>query len=143
MHIETDASTLAGELRIVVGQLIRRLRAERRNELSLPQVNVLGHLDRGGPRGISELAGLERVRPQSMASTVAALEDAALVTRRPDPHDGRRVAIELTDAGRAAIAADRRVRESWLAEALERDLSDEERRLVADALAVIARIAER
>ena len=68
----TEPATLASDLRVVIGQLIRRLRAERR-DLSLAQVTVLGRLDRLGPAGVSDLAAGERVRPQSMASTVAAL----------------------------------------------------------------------
>jgi hypothetical protein len=66
----TEPTALAGDLRVVIGRLIRRIRAERR-DLSLAQVTVLGRLDRGGPAGVSDLAAGERVRPQSMARTVA------------------------------------------------------------------------
>jgi hypothetical protein len=41
-----------------------------------------------------------------------------------------------------ALAADRRRREGWLAGAIERDLSARERRVLADATALLARIAE-
>jgi DNA-binding MarR family transcriptional regulator len=137
----TDPAMIASDLRLVMGQLIRRLRAERR-DFSLAQVSVLGHLDRNGPTGTSALAGVERVRPQSMAATVAALEQAGLVTRRADPADGRRALIELTSAGHAAIAADRRRREGWLAEAIARDLSARERRVLAEATTLLARLAD-
>ena len=137
----TEPATLASDLRVVIGQLIRRLRAERR-DLSLAQVTVLGRLDRAGPSGVSDLAAGERVRPQSMAATVAALASAGLVSRTPDPGDGRRVLIALTPAGREALAADRRIREGWLADAIRRDLSTKERRTLADAAALLARIAE-
>jgi DNA-binding MarR family transcriptional regulator len=88
------------------------------------------------------MAAADRVRPQSMAATVAALEADGLVTRRPDPSDRRRVAIDLTPAGRDVLAADRRRREGWLAEAIARDLSARERRLLADATALLGRLAE-
>jgi DNA-binding MarR family transcriptional regulator len=139
--ILVEPSALASDLRVVIGRLIRRLRAERR-DLPLAQVTVLGHLDRRGPSGISALAVAERVRPQSMASTVVALEGAGLVARRADPQDARRVLIELTAAGRAALAADRRRREGWLAEAIARDLNARERRVLAEATALLARLAE-
>jgi DNA-binding MarR family transcriptional regulator len=77
-----------------------------------------------------------------MAATVAALLAAGLVSRAPDPGDRRRVLIDLTPAGVEALAADRRRREGWLAEAIERDLSPRERRVLADATALLARIAE-
>ena len=137
----TDPEALASDLRVVIGQLVRRLRAERR-DLSLAQVTVLGRLDRVGPRGVSDLAAGERVRPQSMASTVAALLAAGLVSRAPDPGDRRRVLIALTPAGREALAVDRRRREGWLADAIRGDLSPKEQRALADAAVLLARIAE-
>lgn len=137
----TEPEALASDLRVVIGQLVRRLRAERR-DLPLAQVTVLGRLDRVGPRGVSDLAAGERVRPQSMASTVAALLAAGLVSRAPDPGDRRRVLIALTPAGREALAADRRRREGWLADAIRGDLSPKEQRALADAALLLSRIAE-
>jgi len=137
----TQPEALASDLRVVIGQLVRRLRAERR-DLSLAQVTVLGRLDRVGPCGVSDLAAGERVRPQSMASTVAALLAAGLVSRAPDPGDRRRVLIALTPAGREALAVDRRRREGWLADAIRGDLSPKEQRALADAAVLLARIAQ-
>ena len=137
----TEPEALASDLRVVIGQLVRRLRAERR-DLSLAQVTVLGRLDRVGPCGVSDLAAGERVRPQSMASTVAALQAGGLVSRAPDPGDRRRVLIALTPAGREALAVDRRRREGWLADAIRGDLSPTEQRALADAAVLLARIAE-
>jgi DNA-binding MarR family transcriptional regulator len=136
-----DPETLASDLRVVLGRLVRRLRAERR-DMSLAQVTVLGRLDRVGPAAVSDLAAGERVRPQSMAATVAALLAAGLVSRAPDAEDRRRVLISLTPAGGDALAADRRRREGWLSDAIERDLSPKERRVLAEAAALLARIAE-
>ena len=137
----TEPEALASDLRVVIGQLVRRLRAERR-DLSLAQVTVLGRLDRVGPCGVSDLAAGERVRPQSMASTVAALLAGGLVSRAPDPGDRRRVLIALTPAGREALAVDRRRREGWLADAIRGDLSPKEQRALADAAVLLSRIAE-
>jgi DNA-binding MarR family transcriptional regulator len=137
----SDPNTLASDLRVAIGRLVRRLRAERR-DVSLAQVTVLARLDHHGPSGISAMAAAERVRPQSMASTVAALEVAGLVTRRPDPGDGRRVVIELTAEGHETLAADRRRREGWLADAIDRDLTVAERRVLAEATALLVRLAD-
>src|SRR6476659_8608005 len=116
MPTQVDSTVLAGELRVVLGQLMRRLRAEHR--FSLSQGAVLGRLDREGPQSVSTLAVAERVRPQSMAQTVADLARDGLVERRPDPHDRRRALVELTAQGRATLQADRRQREGWLAGAI-------------------------
>jgi len=135
-----DPVLLASELRVVIGRLVRRLRAEHR--FSLSQGAVLGRLDREGPQSVSDLALAERVRPQSMAQTVGELEAAALVERRPDPDDRRRALVELTDRGRAALTADRRQREGWLAHAIRDELTAKERALLEDAVAVLGRLAE-
>jgi DNA-binding MarR family transcriptional regulator len=137
----SDPNTLASDLRVAIGRLVRRLRAERR-DVSLAQVTVLARLDRYGPAGISAIAAGERVRPQSTASTVASLEAAGLVTRRPDPDDGRRVVIEMSAEGRETLAADRRRREGWLADAIDRDLTAAERRVLAEATVLLARLAD-
>ena len=138
----SDPNLLAADLRLVLGRLVRRLRAERRG-LSLMHVAVLGRLDRDGPSPIVRLADGERVRPQSMAATVSALEAAGLVDRGRDPADGRRVVIDLTPAGRRALAADREQRVGWLAGAIAADLSEREQRTLAAAVELLARLADR
>lgn len=140
MATRVDSGPLASELRVVLGHLVRRLRAEHR--FSLSQGSVLGRLDREGARSTSKLAELERVRPQSMGQTVAELESQGLVERSPDPADGRRFLIELTAAGRAELLEDRGRREGWLAEAIEDSLSAEERETLDRAVRLMARLAE-
>src|SRR3954453_18298412 len=83
MNVATDSALLASELRLIVGRLIRRMRAEGR--FPLAQGAVLGRLDRCGAATVSALAAAERVRPQSMSQTVSELEADGLVSRRPDP----------------------------------------------------------
>ena len=137
---EPTSPLLAHELRETIGRLVRRLRAE--PGPSVGRMAVLGRLDRDGPASISDLAGRERMRPQSMAQTVHDLESAGLVSRRPDPADGRRAFIELTTAGLDLLQTTRARRETWLTEALERDLDADERALLHEALALLSRIAD-
>lgn len=132
---------MASELRVVLGRLVRRLRTE----LSFPmaQGTVLGRLDREGPQSVSDLAGAEGVRPQSMAQTVGDLEASGLVTRSPDPDDGRRALVNLSDAGREALERDRGNRAGWLAQAMEEELSERERGVLAEAVALLERLGSR
>jgi DNA-binding MarR family transcriptional regulator len=138
--VTADSATLASELRVVLGQLTRRLRAE--HGFSLTQGSVLGRLERCGAASVSELAARERVRPQSMAQTVGDLESDGLVARRPDPADGRRALVELTARGRSVLAEDRERRDGWLANAIDTDLSEREQLVLARAVALLARLAE-
>ncbi|MGO9976620.1 MAG: MarR family winged helix-turn-helix transcriptional regulator [Solirubrobacteraceae bacterium] len=137
---EPSTTQLAHELRETLGRVVRRLRAE--PGPSVGRLAVLGRLERDGPSSISDLAARERMRPQSMAQTVHELETACLVSRRPDPADGRRAFVELTLAGRDLLQTTRTRRETWLTEALERELDADERALVHDALALMSRIAD-
>ena len=89
-----------------------------------------------------DLAQAERVRPQSMGQTLAELEAQGLISRRPDPTDRRRTLLELTDEGRRELAADRRRREGWLAQAIADDFSEEEREVLNQAVALLARLTE-
>ena len=104
---------LAQEFRETLGRLVRRLRAES-GQPPVGQLAVLGRLDREGPASTSDLAAAERMRPQSMAQNVRELEALGLVSRRPDPGDGRRILVELTEAGLAAVHASRARREGCL-----------------------------
>jgi DNA-binding MarR family transcriptional regulator len=135
-----DTRLLAGQLRLALGRLVRRLRAE--HGFPFTQGSVLGRLDREGRKSIGDLAALERVRPQSMTQTIADLEADGLIARRPDPAEGRRTLVELTDHGLAALDADRRHRVGWLAQTIADDLSPREQKLLADALPLIERLAE-
>ena len=128
----------AQRLRTAIGRLVRRLRAE--GELALPQATVLGRLDREGAQTTSALAAAERVRPQSMAQTVADLERAGLVGRRPDPADRRQILLELTAEGRGALERERRSREGWLERAIATELDAEERAVLRRAVDLLERL---
>ncbi len=135
-----ETTTLASELRVVLGRLIKRIRAE--NRLSMTQVAVLGRLDREGTQSIGDLAAAERVRPQSMSQTLSELEADGLIARRTDERDARRTLVELTPGGLAALEQDRALREGWLARALADEFSAEERQTLAQALPLLSRLTE-
>lgn len=140
MPVGVDTGALASELRVVVGQFIRRLRAE--HGFSLMHGAVLGRLDREGPLSTADLAAAERVRQQSMAQTVSELEGQRLISRSPDPSDRRRTLLELTDEGRRVLVEDRRRREGWLANAIAQELSVDERDTLNAAVRLIVRLTE-
>lgn len=138
-----DVETIARDLRIGVSRLRRTLReVAALEELTPSQSSVLSRL-MDGPRGTSDLAAAEGVRPQSMAATVAALEERGFVERHQDPDDGRRQLLALTDEAHAYITDNRSVRESWLAAALAERYTAEERAKIAEALALLTRLTER
>lgn len=139
----TDAG-LASALRVSVARLSRRLRTERdpdSDQLSPGQFAVLGLLARLGDTAVGELATHERVQPPSMTRTVSCLEEGGYVTRRPHESDRRQVVVALSEQGRAAVEAERRRRDHWLAVRL-RELTPEERQLLRQAVPVLDKIAQ-
>jgi DNA-binding MarR family transcriptional regulator len=136
-----QVASAAGELRLVLGQLVRRLRAE--YSFPVAQASVLSRLDREGAQSTSALAAAERVRPQSMAQTLSELETAGLIARRPDPADRRRVLIELTDGGRERVLEARGRRQDWLAAAIAEELDPEEQQTLLAAVPLLRRLAGR
>jgi DNA-binding MarR family transcriptional regulator len=139
MAVKNNPAKLASDLRLVLGQLVRRLRAE--GSFPITHLSVLGRLDRGGAQSVSDLAALEHMRPQSMAQTVKELEGERLISRRPDPGDRRRALVELTREGIARLEDERRDRVGWLAAGIA-ELETSERDALAAALPVVRRLAE-
>jgi DNA-binding MarR family transcriptional regulator len=139
--VSASAVRAAHEVRVVVGRLRRRFRETYDTEgLTPSQTSVLSRLDKEGPASASALAAAERVRPQSMAATLGVLEERGLIQRRPDPGDGRRQLISVSEAGRAFLEDKRRAGEEWLARSLQEHYTEEERRTVLEALALLDRL---
>ena len=120
-HPSTQVVKGASELRLVLGQLIRRLRAE--YSFPVAQASVLSRLDREG------------------AQTLAELETAGLIERSPDPADRRSSRVELTEQGRDRVLEGRGRREDWLASAIAAELSPEEQRKLLAAVPLLRRLS--
>ena len=138
----THASVVAGELRVVLGQLVRRLREQADgSDLTKSQASVLGRLDRDGPATATVLARAEGLRPQSMGTIVAALEAAGLVAGSPDPTDGRKTILSLTQTAREQFRTGRLAREDWLIQAMSAALTPSELDQLSASIDLLRRIA--
>ncbi|GGF40435.1 MarR family transcriptional regulator [Marmoricola endophyticus] len=140
---EESVVRTARDLVTAYSRLRRRLKSlGESGGLTPSQTSVLSRLEKSGPAGTSELAAAERVRPQSMAATVAALEERGMVQRASDPGDGRRQVISVSDEGRTWLAETRAVREEWLVAALAQRLDADEQRTVREAAALVERVLD-
>ena len=134
---------LAGDLRVVIGQLRRRLREQASfGDLTWSQTSVLSRLEGEGSATVTSLARAEGMRPQSMGATVSALEAAGLVDGSPDPEDGRQTILSLSPACREWIKAGRAAKEDWLFRAIQSKLSPEEQGDLAKGVELLKRLAE-
>ncbi|HTR77572.1 MAG TPA: MarR family transcriptional regulator [Gemmatimonadaceae bacterium] len=135
--------TAVTDLGSAIGQLVRRMRAaSAAQELSLTEAAVMARLAKDGPATTADLARAEGVRPQSMGTTVAALEEMGMVERTPHPTDGRQLLIALTPAGAAARKTIGDAKRTWLAHAVAR-LDERDRTALFAAGRIMARMVER
>ncbi len=138
------AHEVAAALRLVVGRVARAVRqAHAVGDVPLSELSVLARLDRDGADSPGALAELERVRPQAMAATLATLAERGLVSRRPDPADGRRSVMTVTDAGRKLLANRRSASVRRIAAVLETHFTPAERAQLLAATPLLDRIAAR
>lgn len=130
-------------MRLAFARLRRRLREVSTGDgaLSALQASVIARVGKGEASMAAELARLEVVRPQSMATTLAALESAGLIARSPDPADGRRQVITLTEAGEAVEGGILGERHEWLAAVIEERLDEDERRTLIAAAELLNRLS--
>ena len=141
--VSRSAATTAREVKVVFGRLRRRIRALALvDDLSGSQAAVLTRLHKDGPSSTSVLARAEAVSHQAISAILAVLDNRGFIHRSPDPTDGRRQLISLTAAGVAQAENTTSAREEWLARALQDRLTEDERRVVRHAMALLNRLAE-
>ena len=139
-----DVTEVAGALRVAVGLLCASCgRRSPDGELTLAESSALSRLERGGPATSSDLARLDRISPQSMGVTVAALLDRGLIERSRDPEDGRRIVLSITEAGRQLMHDKRGARTEQIAAALRDGFSDDELSQLKAVAALLERLAEK
>ncbi|WP_424187310.1 MarR family winged helix-turn-helix transcriptional regulator [Actinokineospora sp. G85] len=117
MVATTTASELLESLRAVLraGRAVQQARAD---DLHTAPAALLGVLDREGAQRMGRLAERLDVDPSVVSRQVAGLIQAGLVSRRPDPDDGRASLLELTPTGTDCLARHRDRWAAWLGRAV-------------------------
>jgi DNA-binding MarR family transcriptional regulator len=139
----SDTTQLANDVRIVVGRLVRRLRATRKaDDLTMAEESVLSRIERDGPLGGGDIAKLEGVKPQAISTILAKLQEKSLISREQDVADGRRTLISATATGRELLSSRRTQWSRQMARAIERTLDENEQRRLHDAINLLDRVME-
>jgi DNA-binding MarR family transcriptional regulator len=110
---------LATRLRLAIARSARRLRQEAGTDLSPSLTAALATIERFGPLTPTELAARERVQRPTVTRVACRLEERGLVTRAPDPADGRSALITVTPAGRQVLEEIRTRKDAFLSERVE------------------------
>jgi DNA-binding MarR family transcriptional regulator len=142
-QVEREAEEVAAALYLSVALFKRRLRQKPVDgELSLPESSALRRLERGGPATVTALAKAEQISVQSIGATLSALEARGLIQRDPDPADGRRSVMSVTEAGLATLNDKRNARIAQLARVLAGGFTPAELEQLRAAVPLIERLAE-
>jgi DNA-binding MarR family transcriptional regulator len=136
------SDTAVSDFAQTIGLLVRRFRAASSgHELSWTESAVMARLASEGPATTAELARMEGVKPQSMGTVIAALEERGCIERRSHPTDGRQLLIHLTAAGEAVRRSAKDARRTWLIQAFAR-LDESERKTLFAAGEIIKRLVQ-
>jgi DNA-binding MarR family transcriptional regulator len=127
-------------LDIVIGmhRLMRRLRRTARQSGAVhpTQLIVLALLNQYGPLRVGELARRVPCSQPTATTAVAGLLVAGLVSREPDPDDGRATRVAATGAGLAVLGSVAHGEAEVLAALMSSIPEDEARRVLAAAPAL-------
>jgi DNA-binding MarR family transcriptional regulator len=139
-----SVETIASELHLSISLFLRRLRQSKpaADDLSTPETSALSRLDRGGPTTSAELARADQISAQSMGATLSTLAARGLLERQPDPSDGRRVTVSISDAGREVLRNRRNARTQQIAGGLATGFTRAELRQLKAAAPLIERLAQ-
>jgi DNA-binding MarR family transcriptional regulator len=136
-NLSISADECAALVKDTVPLVMRTIRAEMRRhrslDLSVPQFRALTFLGRHPGASLSDLAAHIGLTLPSISKMIDRLVARDLVVRRSAPQDRRRICLELTPSGEAALQAAAQATQERLAERLAA-LSPDERTVITQAM---------
>jgi DNA-binding MarR family transcriptional regulator len=133
----TDPTAVGDAVVQSLTTVITQLRRRSEDADGSARTFLLSHLERHAGVRMSDLAGHACLDLSTVSRHLRGLEEHGLVTRSPDPADGRATLLYLSDAGREALARALRARSELVAEATSR-WSDTDRTALAHLITRLA-----
>jgi DNA-binding MarR family transcriptional regulator len=141
--MDSPAQTQAvARLRLAVVRLARQMRQHARSGVTPSQLSALSTLDRHGPMRLADLADHEGIARSTITRLARQMEETGLITRDPDPQDGRCAIAALSPKGHELLSDARERAQAFLAERIA-SLPELTPERIADIAAVIERLAAR
>jgi DNA-binding MarR family transcriptional regulator len=138
-----ETAGLVVDLRVAVGKLARRMREQTPgNDLTHSQSAVIALLDSNGPSTSTELARARGITPQSMGTIVNALLEDGYIVKTPDPRDGRKTLLSLSESTVQQVATGRLAKEDFLSNLIDTNFDDADRKQLREAITLLRRIAD-
>jgi DNA-binding MarR family transcriptional regulator len=138
---EAELTELAARLRHAITRTARRMRQEAGEGLSPTLTAALASIERQGPLTPSELAEIERVKRPTATRIIGQLEGGGLVTKAPDPSDGRACLVSVSPEGKALLRRLRKRKNAYISRRL-RELDPEDHAALERAADVLEQMLE-
>jgi len=137
-----NSSELSSSLRAVVSALHKGLRKQLYSvdTYSMTELETIKHIAKNTSLLPSELAVLTRIKTQSMSQILNKLEKQDVIKRTTSTEDKRKVYISQTDSGVKFVEQVRYDRDEWLKELIEESLTEDEKKILAEALPVLHKL---
>ena len=140
-----DKDAAAIRLALALKRLLARLSEEApasSTSLSFPQLSILQFLHVNGPVTAAALAVAEHITQQAITQSIIPLKSEGFIEPEPDPDDGRKTLLRLTDAGNQAREATIAERNAWLVQAIDATIKTRERPALFRAIELLERLAD-
>ncbi|QPH41659.1 MarR family winged helix-turn-helix transcriptional regulator [Pedobacter endophyticus] len=141
--MESENSTLiASQLRTVLARLNRKLRklSPSNTVLSQTERSVLVLLEQHDYMLSAELAGIEKITPQSMGALLNHLDELKLISKTASESDRRKIHISLSESGKQMLEQVRHERDEWLSKALAEACTPQEQLILKEAIGPLTKL---
>ncbi len=138
-----NTTELSSSLRSVISALHKGLRKQMSqvDSFSMTEFETIRQLIRHESLLPTELAGLTRIKTQSMSQILKKMEEQQIICRTPSETDKRKVYISLTPTGKELVAKMRYEKDEWLKEQIENLLTEPERTVLIESIPVLNKLA--
>jgi DNA-binding MarR family transcriptional regulator len=139
-----DAVEEAAGLLVALTRISRQLRSRSRSaidDVTPSQTSALARIEQLGPLRLGVLAEVEGTSAATMCRIVDGLEERQLITRVPDPEDGRASNLQLSGEG-GALLGELRARSTEVLRKALSELGLVEREVVGQTIAVLERLSD-
>jgi DNA-binding MarR family transcriptional regulator len=134
----------AAGLLVAITRLTRQLRSRSRSateDVTPSQTSALARIEQLGPLRLGALADVEGTSAATMCRIVDGLEIRSLITRVPDPDDGRASNLQLSSEG-GALLAELRSRSTEALRSALAELNINEHETVAETVSLLERLSD-
>jgi DNA-binding MarR family transcriptional regulator len=141
---QVDAVEEAAGLLVALTRLTRQLRSRSRSvsdDVTPSQTSALARIEQLGPLRLGALAEVEGTSAATMCRIVDGLEERRLITRVPDPVDGRASNLQLSGEG-GALLSELRARSTEALRSALAELGLVEHEVVVQTISVLERLSD-